>query len=116
VYGAWLAVAARRGWRRGLSSSHTTTLSDIENFGIVLEPVQVSSQFLGNITLAASRKADHDNDQLCTNITLSNSAIWRYFGLGQSGDIKSGCSNPARSSGRLLSAKSAGKVTSDKVR
>jgi hypothetical protein len=114
--GAWLAIAAKRGWRRRLSSSHTTTLSNVEDFGIVLEPVQVPGQFLGNVTLASGRKTDHDNDQLCTDITLGNSAIWRHLGLGQSGNIESGCSHPARSSGRLMSAKSVGEITSDKVR
>lgn len=102
--------------RRRLARGHAATLANVEDFRIVLKPVQVSSQFLGDITLATSRKADHDNDQLCTDIALGNAAVGRDLRLGQAGDIKCSCSNSIWSVGLRTAEPAIEKQSQSKLR
>jgi hypothetical protein len=74
----------------------------------VLKPVQIAGQLLGDITFASSRKTDHDDDKLSTDIALGDSAIWGDLGLGQARDIKGSSSNSAGCTSGLFLAQTAG--------
>lgn len=67
---------------------HSALLSDVENFGVVLQPVEIAGHFLGDVRLASRGQADHDNDELGADIALRNLAVGGDLGLGQAGDIE----------------------------
>jgi len=73
-----------------LASSHSPSISDIEDSGGMLQPIQVSRDLLDNVTLASCREADHDDDQLGTDISLGYATIGRDLGTSEAGDIE-GC-------------------------
>ncbi len=68
--------------------SYTTTLAHIEDLRVMLQPIQVASQLLGDITLAPGGQADHDNNQLGTHISRSNAAIRGDLGLSQTRNVE----------------------------
>lgn len=95
INGAWSIGGGGR-----FSGGHPATLTNVEDLGIVLQPIQVTGQFLGHVALPPSGEANHDDNQLGTNISLSNTAIGGDFRLGQTGDIEGSSANAA-GGGRL---------------
>ena len=83
-----------------LARSHTTTLSNVEDLGIMLQPVEVSRQFLCHITLSSGRKTNHDDDELGSEIPLRDASIGRDLGLGQTRNIE-GCRTDTAGGWRL---------------
>ena len=71
-----------------LARSHTTTLSNVKDLGVMLQPVEVSRQFLSHITLSSGRKADHDDDEFGSEIPLRDASIGGDLGLGQTRNIE----------------------------
>lgn len=80
----------------GTAGCDTSSLSDIEDLCVVLQPVQVSGQLLCDVTLASGGQANHDDDQLGAHIALCNASIRRNLGFGESGNVQGSRANARR--------------------
>lgn len=77
VDGALLPLLATIDLRwRAAASCDATTLTDVEDLGVVLQPVQVAGHLLGDVALAPCGEADHDDDELGPNISLRDPTVW----------------------------------------
>jgi hypothetical protein len=58
------------------SSSDSPSIPHVEDLCGMLQPIEVSGNFLDDVAFASGRKADHDDDKLCPNIALGYSSVW----------------------------------------
>lgn len=84
VLGLKLCIFGSRGYFLGaglcvaitmLARSYPALLAHIEDGGVMLQPIEVPSQLLGDVGFASSRQANHDDNELGADIALRNLAI-----------------------------------------
>lgn len=75
--------------RRLATGRDSSPVADIEDPCVVLLPRQVARNLLCDVTLAARREPDHDDDQFGGNIAFRNLAVRRYPRPCHAGDAES---------------------------
>lgn len=76
------------GWRT--YSGDTSSVSDVEDPGVVLLPREISPKLLRDVRFAPSREANHNDDKFRGDISIGNFPIRRYKRSSHTGNTE-GC-------------------------
>lgn len=83
-----------------------SSVADIEHSRVVLLPGEIPLELSGDVGLASGWQPDHDDDQLGTDISLCDLAVW--------GDSRSGHARDVEGRGRRSNSRGRGaRVLSD---